>query len=120
MTETRESRTWNGMVDDIALDAPMATRTLQWKDGAAARDVVVRIWAPVSHEPHGYSCRFSIGGLPVPVDCDAPGADSFQALMVAISGIRETLTPYREHISWFELAGVHGVPLIVDDAESST
>jgi hypothetical protein len=89
---------------------PLAVRNLKWNDGDDERDVLVRLWKPVPFEDH-YVCDFAVDGLPEPVRRHGSGEDSLQALIVALAAIRGSLDPYRDHISFFGMAGFHGIPM---------
>lgn len=107
------------MWENDRVNDPIATRTLRWIDGEE-HDVVIRLWAPelVGEGPpgspgHEMSCKFTIDGLPKPVENSGPGIDSLSALISALTGIRYILLPYRESLSWLDQDGDFGVPLLV-------
>jgi hypothetical protein len=89
---------------------PLAERHLKWNDGNEERDILVRLWKPVQYDGH-YVCDFAVDGLPTPGRGHAGGEDSLQALILALSGIRNSLAPYRDDISWLGMVGSHGIPM---------
>jgi hypothetical protein len=89
---------------------PLAERRLQWNDGGEERDVLVRLWQPVLYKGH-YFCDYAVDGLPTPCRGYTGGVDSLQALILALSGIRSVLAPYRDTISWLGMVGSHGIPM---------
>jgi hypothetical protein len=85
---------------------------LLWKRADEQREIVVRIWEPVSWDGR-FVCDFAIDGLPQPLRLSGGGLDSLDALLNAVSGIRALLEPHRDSISYLDEAGHHGIPLQV-------
>jgi hypothetical protein len=62
----------------------MATRTLTLRDGDGDTKVEVRIFSPQPEKPSGWSCRYEIDWPHGQKAMEAGGADSIQALIIAL------------------------------------
>lgn len=104
----------------------LATRTLH--DVATGAELVVSMAAPEELPDGVWQCRFSIAenGAPL-VESRGMGSDAFQALALALEGIRVNLRDRQPRLSWMGfwpgVTGFHRVnyafgPQIVDELEA--
>ena len=75
----------------------IASRT--FTDVKTGRAIVANIHAP-KREARDWSCLVTIRGLRQPLRHKFPGADSLQALQIAIEGVRWLLEQTGRRISW--------------------
>lgn len=94
------------------LDEPIATRELQYDSGSASSRVLVSLWKPV-FEGDTFHCDYAINGLPEKIRGSSSGADSLQAIILALVGIRRGLERYLPSVSYLDEPGEHGIPMTI-------
>ena len=93
--------------------APIATRRLALIP--SGRPVLVELDAPSQRRGGEWVCAYRIRGLGRTRAGRSHGADSLQALQLAIEAVRRELEPFGSRLTWSGEAGELGLPALVPD-----
>jgi len=87
------------------------------RDESAGGSVELLVYEPVQdpHEEHGdWSCRFEIRkNLGESLSSVGHGVDSLQALLTALSGLRQIMKNEGNRLTWLRQPGEIGLPIII-------
>jgi hypothetical protein len=101
-------------------EEPICTRSLTYRSEHGTRDLTVRVWRPVpdSERPDdSFSCRFEISGLPNPIEGNAAGVDSMQALICALQGVHFHLSPLGRSVIFLDAPYQEFAQIVVGDID---
>ena len=85
---------------DSDVSSVVATRKLRFAKLGRPASVTITLGRPRREEQGDWACWFRIQGLGSGEKKQGHGIDPFQALIMALEGIRTELAQHRQHLSW--------------------